>query len=74
MIKFVSDLQQVGGFLCVLWFPSQNKTDRNDIPVAEILLKVMLNTTKKIMEPQCQKLEARLKYFKNEKKEILLKC
>jgi hypothetical protein len=26
------------------------------------------------MEPQCQKLEARLKYFKNEKKEILLKC
>ena len=25
--KFVSDVQQVGGFLLVLWFPSNNKTE-----------------------------------------------
>jgi hypothetical protein len=55
MIKFVSDLQQVGGFLHVLyttlcdkvcrWFSpvfSTNKTDRHDI--TEMLLKVALNT------------------------------
>jgi len=36
MIKFVSDLRQVGGF------SSTNKTDRHDI--TEILLKVALNT------------------------------
>jgi hypothetical protein len=36
MIKFVSDLQQVSGFLI-------DKTDRHDI--TEILLKVALNTT-----------------------------
>jgi hypothetical protein len=41
VIKFVSDLQQVGGFL---WVPASdtNKTDRHDIN--EILLKVALNT------------------------------
>jgi hypothetical protein len=42
VIKFVSDLQQVGGFLRVLLFPPPIKTDRNDI--TEILLKVALNT------------------------------
>jgi len=48
VIKFVSDLQQVGGFLLVLRFPpgtlisSTNKTDSRDI--TEILLKVALNT------------------------------
>ena len=36
VIKFVSDLQQVGGFSCY------NKTDRHDIN--KILLKVALNT------------------------------
>ena len=41
VIKFVSDLRQVGGFLRVHQFPP-NKTDRNDI--AEILLKVALTT------------------------------
>ena len=41
VIKFVSDLPQVGGFLWVLRFPP-NKTDRHDI--TEILLKVVLNT------------------------------
>ena len=40
--KFVSDLQQVGGFLLVLWFPPQNKTDHHDIQ--EILLIVALNS------------------------------
>ena len=39
VIKFVSDLRQVGGFFSV---SSTNKTDRHDI--AEILLKVALNT------------------------------
>jgi hypothetical protein len=42
VIKFVSDLRQVGGFLWILLFPSTNKTDRHDI--TEILLKVTLNT------------------------------
>jgi hypothetical protein len=32
-IKFVSDLRQVGGFLRVLRFPTQKKTDRHDILV-----------------------------------------
>jgi len=40
-LKFVSDLPQVGGFLCVLQFPPPIKL-RHDI--AEILLKVALNT------------------------------
>ena len=42
VIKFVSDLQQVSGFLRVLKIFSINKTDRQDI--TEILLKVALNT------------------------------
>ena len=42
VIKFVSDLRQVGGFLRVLRFPPSNKTDHHDI--TEILLKVALNT------------------------------
>ena len=41
MIKFVSDLWQVGGFLRVLRFPPI-KTDRHNI--TEILLKLALNT------------------------------
>ena len=41
-MKFVSDLRQVGGFLWVLQFLPQNKTERHDI--TEILLKVELNT------------------------------
>jgi hypothetical protein len=42
VIKFVSDLPQVGGFLWVLRFPSSNKTDHHD--TTEILLKVALDT------------------------------
>ena len=41
VIKFVSDLRQVGGFLRVLPVSSTNITDRHDI--TEILLKVALN-------------------------------
>jgi len=48
VIKFVSDLRQVCGFLHVLVFSSTNKTDRHDI--TEILLKVALNT---INQNQC---------------------
>jgi hypothetical protein len=44
VITFVSDLRQVGGFLPVP-VSSINKTDHHDI--AEILLKVALNTIKK---------------------------
>ena len=43
MIKFVSDLRQVGGFFRVLRFPPQIKLTAT-IYVAEILLKVTLNT------------------------------
>ena len=39
VIKFVSEMQQLGGFL---WFSSTNKTDRHNI--TEILWKVALNT------------------------------
>jgi len=42
VIKFVSDLRQVGGFLLVLRFPPPITNDRHDI--TEILLKVALNT------------------------------
>jgi hypothetical protein len=42
VIKFVSDLRQVGGFIQVLLVASTNKTSRHDI--AEILLKVALST------------------------------
>jgi hypothetical protein len=41
MIKFVSDLRQVGGFSLGTPVSSTNKTDRHDI--TEILLKVALN-------------------------------
>ena len=68
MIKFVSDLQQVGGFLYTTlydkvcqWFAtsrlfspvsSTNKTDCHD--VAEILLQVTLNTTNINQAPYSQ--------------------
>ena len=43
VIKFVSDLRQVGDFLRVLRFPPPMKHRHN---IAEILLKVVLNTIK----------------------------
>jgi len=42
VIKFVSDLRQVGGFFPGTPVSSTKKTDRHDI--TEILLKVALNT------------------------------
>jgi len=42
VIKFVSDLRQVGGFLWVLRFPPPIKSDSHDI--TEIYLKVVFNT------------------------------
>jgi len=42
VIKFVSDLRQVGGFLPVLQVSTTNKTDRHAI--TKILLKVTFNT------------------------------
>ena len=45
VIKFISDLRQISGFLRLLYSSSStNKTDHHDI--TEILLKVMLNTIK----------------------------
>jgi hypothetical protein len=44
VIKFVSDLRQVGVFLCVLRFLQPIITDRHDI--VKILLKVAFNTIK----------------------------
>ena len=43
VIKFVSDLQQVGGFLRVLQFPPSIKPE-TPYDITEILLKVALNT------------------------------
>ena len=43
-IKFVSDLRQVSDFLPVLRIPPPIKSNRHDI--ADILLKVALNTIK----------------------------
>jgi hypothetical protein len=51
VIKFVSDLWQIGGFLLVLLFPP-NKTDSHDI--TDLLLKVALST-KKTNEPKPNK-------------------
>ena len=42
VIKFLSDLRQVGGFLWVLRYHPLSKANRHDI--TEILLKVVLNT------------------------------
>jgi hypothetical protein len=42
MIKFVSDLLQVGGFPRILWVSTTNETDHHEI--TEIMLKVALNT------------------------------
>jgi len=48
LIKFVSDLRQVGGFLR---FSPPNKTDRHDI--SEILLKVALSTVNQTKPNRC---------------------
>jgi len=55
MIKFVSDLRQVGGFLRVTPVSLANKTDRHDIIKA--LLKVALNTITLIPNPNIDDLE-----------------
>ena len=51
VIKFVSDLRHVGGFLRVLWFPPPiiKKTDRYDI--TDILFKVAINTITLTLTP-----------------------
>ena len=49
VMKFVSDLRQVGGFLWVLRVSSTNKTCRHDI--IEILLRVALNTINRLNQP-----------------------
>jgi len=49
VIKFVSDLRQVGGFSPGPPVSSTNKADRHDI--TEILFKVALNTIKQTNKP-----------------------
>ena len=49
VIKFVSDLRQVGGFFPGTTVSSTTKTDRPDI--TEILLKVVLNTINQLNQP-----------------------
>jgi hypothetical protein len=49
VIKFVSSMRQVGGFLWVLRFTPPNETDHHNI--TEILLKVALNTIKPTNKP-----------------------
>ena len=53
VIKFVSDLRQVCGFLWVLRFPLQIKLTANDI--IEILLKVVLSTIILTLTPMRQR-------------------
>jgi hypothetical protein len=43
VIKFVSDLRQISGFLQVLWFPPPIKLTARYTEITEILLKVTLN-------------------------------
>ena len=54
VIKFVSDLRQVDGFLADTMVSSTNKTDLHDI--AEILLKVALNTITLTLSKDCKDL------------------
>ena len=63
VIKFVSNLRQVGGFLWVLGFPPPKKNDRHDI--TEILLKVALNTINH--RPFTDYIKLSTKYFKTTK-------
>jgi hypothetical protein len=42
VIKFVSDLRQVGGFLSVPSVSSTNKTDRHDITIKQTIMKEIL--------------------------------
>jgi hypothetical protein len=49
VMKFVSDLRQVSGFLPSTPVSSTNKTDRHDI--TEIFLKVSLNTINQPSQP-----------------------
>ena len=61
VIKFVSDLRQVGSFLRVLQVSSTSKTDRHNI--VEILLKDVVNTItlipKFVMLFYCRKVSAK---------------
>ena len=49
VIKFVSALRQIDGFLCVLQISSTDKTDHHDI--SEILLQVALTTITLTLNP-----------------------
>jgi hypothetical protein len=51
VIKFVSDLRQVGGFLRVLQFPPPIKPE-TPYDITEILLKVALNTINDTQRPK----------------------
>jgi hypothetical protein len=61
VIKFVSDLRQVGGFQDTPFF-STNKTDRHNI--TELLLKVSLNTVTLTLKTICFPLITICKLYK----------
>ena len=56
VIKLVSDLLHVGGFLRVLRFLPRNNTDHHNI--TEILLKVALDTIKPTNQPKKEQIHA----------------
>jgi hypothetical protein len=61
MIKFVNDLQQISGFLQILPFSPPIKTYHHDI--AEILLKVALNTITLTLLYICQSVSHKRSYM-----------
>jgi hypothetical protein len=63
VIKFVSDLRQVSGFLWGTLVSSTNKTDDHNI--AEILLKVALNTLILTLTPTIVIMEIRRTWGNN---------
>jgi hypothetical protein len=71
VIKFVSDLRQVGGFLRALWFPPPIKTDHHDI--TEILLKVVLSTINQPNQPPVKRVIFLYKCFKFQRYRIQTK-
>jgi translation initiation factor IF-3 len=49
VIKFVSDLRQVGGFLSAPSVSSTNKTDRHDITIKQTIMIESLSKNKSVL-------------------------
>ena len=70
MIKFVSDLRQVGGFLQVLRFPPPIKPTGHNI--AEIFINVALNTIKQTNEGTICYVESSFLGHQNDAQQFML--